>query len=280
MSTGSSPIIYSTGAGSQGPQGTGGTGGPEGPRGNTGTGVTGNTGFGITGISLVSGGILFIFGPNGSSGATLLFDDIRGLSGICSQLGTNSLVFFGLTGTTSSGTPFITRTIKGILNSQSTGYSFDAILFSNLIISSNISYLTGPNSITFTGLSYNNPFGSAQNNSIAGGITLAAGVTKIEFSPNNKWLNTEKTLELSIFQKREIDVSGSTGLYDNYRKDSVGTLTTETQFRSMGITGITGPVILSKPLSTISGTTLQSALYLFDGYTTGSTNSNILVPLS
>ena len=56
----------------------------------------------------------------------------------------------------------------------------------------------------------------------------------------------------------------------------IGTLTTETQFRSMGITGITGPVILSKPLSTISGTTLQSALYLFDGYTTGSTNSNIL----
>jgi len=279
MSTGSSPIIYSTGQGTQGPQGTGGTGGPQGPIGNTGFGVTGNTGFGVTGIRLVSGGIGFSFGINGASGATLLFADILGLSGISSGKGTNSIVFLNLTGTTTTGSSILganSKNYKGTLRLDNSGYSFDIIRFSNLLFS-NITVTTGATTILLTGLSagQSSTATGASANNLARGITLESGITKINFS-NSNWISDKKLLELQISQIRETNISGGTGQFDNYRKDSVGTLTTETQFRNMNIQGITGPVTLSKPISTISGNTLQSALYLFDGYTSGSTNSHIL----
>jgi len=279
MSTGSSPIIYSTGQGPQGPQGTGGTGGPQGPPGNTGFGSSGNTGFGVTEIRLVSGGIGFSFGINGASGATLLFADILGLSGICSAKGTNSKVFLNLTGTTSIGSSILgvnSKNYQGILKSDDSGYSFDVIQFSNLVFSG-ITVTTGPTTIHLTGLSAggSSTVAGASANNLARGITVELGITKINFSRSN-WISDRKLLELSISQIRETNISGGTGQFDNYRKDSVGTLTTETQFRNMNIQGITGPVTLSKPISTISGNTLQSALYLFDGYTSGSTNSHIL----
>jgi hypothetical protein len=279
MSTGSSPIIYSTGLGPRGPDGTGGTGGPEGPPGNTGFGVTGNTGFGVTGIRLVSGGIGFSFGINGTSGATLLFADILGLSGISFGKGTNSIVFLNLTGTTTTGSSILgvnSKNYKGILNQDNSGYSFDTIRFSNLIFS-NITVTAGATTILLTGLSagQSSTVTGASANNLARGITVESGITKINFS-NSNWISDKKLLELRISQLRETNISGGTGQFDNYRKDSVGTLATETQFSNMNIQGITGPVTLSKPISTISGNTLQSALYLFDGYTSGSTNSHIL----
>jgi len=281
MSTGSSPIIYSTGQGPQGPPGPQGPQGPQGSAGISVTGNTGNTGSGVTGIKLLAAGIGFSFGINGGSGATLLFADIRGFSGISSARGTNSIVFFDLKGTTSAGFSILgntaSRRYRGNLKSDNSGYSFDIINFSNLIFK-NIQVNTGATTIELTGLSLSasSTSSGASANNLAKGITSSGGSTLINFSRSNNWNSDTKTLQLNIPYMRETDISGSTGQLDNYRKDSVGTLTSETQFKAMVVSGITGPVVLNRPISTISGSTLQSALYLFDRYNTGSTNSHVV----
>jgi hypothetical protein len=281
MSTGSSPIIYSTGLGPQGPQGEQGPQGPKGPQGPPKTGSTGNTGSGVTGIKLVSAGIGFSFGINGVSGATLLFTHIAGFSGISSQKGTNSIVFLDLKGITTTGFSILglnsSRTYKGELNSAQSGYSFDIIEFSTLKFKNITTNITN-STIELTGLCLgSNPISSgASAGNLAKEIIFNLGNTLINFTKNNNWNSDARLLHLSIPYMRETDISGNTGQLDNYRKDSVGTLASETQFKSMPISGITGPVILNKPISTISGSTLQSALYLFDTYSTGSTNSHIV----
>lgn len=259
--------------GLRGPIGTQGVEGPTGEPGDTGNigpCLSGPTGIGITDIKITgltlqiiygTGGYTFEISKNiiqGDAGTTLSNDTQYTIRGITTSgfsiLNTTSLVEFAANS--------ITYAINIPLNSTTPefyGLSFDGI-----------SYSSDKSTITLLALTETTSAPLKQIGSVlyktSSATDTATGVT---------WDSINNIFSYKKLALREVDISGYTFSQDNYRKTNISPLSSESGYVLMKISGYTFDSNLARPISTINGTTHQSALYI-NGISGGITGRSIV----
>lgn len=257
---GSSSLNMSQAQGPVGPtSGITGATGNTGSTGNTGECFRGSVGSGVTDVDIIGLTLQITYGTGGYT-FDVSASVLRGVSGATSR--NNSQ--YSIRGITTNGYSILDTTT--IQENASNAVTYDILIDGNFDIANfrglsfdGISYTNTSNTITLTNITSTSTSVSSATSSQ---LVFVSGTNIIGGAKNSSWNNTNYILSYIKPASREADVSGYTLEWDNYRKTDILALPSESSYSAMATGGFTSSSILVRPISTIDGTTHQSALYI------------------
>lgn len=246
----------------QGPTGDTGPSGAIGATGNTGnTGecFRGSTGSGVTDVAIVGLTLQITYGTGGYT-LDIPMNVLLGVSGSTSS----NLTQYNIKGITTNGYSIInTKTPTEFLYNSAT---YDILLNGNYDVAKfrglsfdGITYTNTSDTITLTNITTTS---TSVSTATIGQLVFVSDTNLIGGAKNSEWDNATHILSYLKPATREADISGYTLEWDNYRKTDILPLPSESSYSAMATGGFTFSSTLARPVSTIDGTTHQSALYI------------------